>query len=56
MKNANFTCKLVRRGYGTDVYTVDNTNGMTEEEIINACDGCNFGGRVYGHTVEVYTD
>lgn len=56
MKNANFTYKLERRGYGTDVYTVDNIDGMTEEEIIDACDSANFGGRVFGRTVEVYTD
>lgn len=56
MKNANFTYKLERRGYGTDVYTVENIDGMTEEEIIDACDSANFGGRVFGRTVEVYTD
>ena len=56
MKNANFTCRLIKRGRGTDTYEVANTNGMTKDEIIDACDFNNFGGYVYGTTVEVYTD
>lgn len=56
MKNENFTYQLVRRGRGTDIYIVDNIDGMTALDIINACDPNNFGGQVYGKKVEVYTD
>lgn len=56
MQNANFTYQLVRRGRGTDIYIVDNIDGMTALDIINACDPNNFGGQVYGKKVEVYTD
>ena len=56
MKNPNFEKKLVYRGCGCEEYEVKNTEGMTEDEIIDACDCCNFGGRVYGNTVKVYID
>lgn len=56
MKNANFECVRVGRGYGSDTYRFENAGGMTEAEIINACDCCNFGGYVYGNTCVVYTD
>ena len=56
MKDKIFTYKLVRRGRGMDIYEVNNIEGMTKQEIIDACDPNNFGGRVYGKTVEVYTD
>lgn len=56
MKNNNFTCKVIRYGRGTDIYEVNNTEGMTKQEILDACDRNNFGGCVCGNTVEVYTD
>ena len=56
MKNANFKKKLLVRTYGTETYGIENYEGMTEEEIINACDPNNFGGRVYGNIVKVYID
>lgn len=56
MKNNNFEKILVGRGYGTEEYMVKNCEGMTEEEIVDACDPCNFGGRVYGNLVTVYID
>ena len=56
MKNNNFTYKIIRYGRGTNTYEVNNTEGMTKQEIIDACDPNNFGGKVYGKTVEVYTD
>jgi hypothetical protein len=56
MKNPNFEKKLVYRGYGCEEYEVKNTEGMTEEEIINACDCNNFGGYVRGSFVKVYID
>ena len=56
MKDKKFTYKIVNRGRGVDTYEVNNIEGMTKQEIIDACDPNNFGGRVYGKTVEVYTD
>lgn len=56
MKNANFKKKLLVRTYGTETYGIENYEGMTNEEIINACDPNNFGGRVYGNIVKVYID
>lgn len=56
MRNTNFTYRLVSSTYGTDIYEVDNIEGMTKDEIIDACDPCNFGGVIYGKTVRVYTD
>ena len=56
MMNANFTKTLVNRTPAIHTYTVENIEGMTKDEIIDACDPYNFGGCVYGHTVEVYVD
>lgn len=56
MRNPNFEKKFIGNGYGCVKYEVKNTEGMTEEEIIDACDCCNFGGRVCGNTVTVYID
>lgn len=56
MKNENFTCRLVRYGRGSDEYEVSGTEGMTNEEIIDACDPYNWSGSVIGNRVIVYTD
>jgi hypothetical protein len=56
MKNNNFEKIFVGRGCGTEEYRVKNCEGMTEAEIINACDRNNFGGRVCGNLVTVYID
>lgn len=56
MINANFTTKYLRTCGATAEYEVANTEGMTEAEIIDACDRNNFGGRVYGSRVQVYID
>lgn len=41
-----FEKELVNRGQFTHTYLVRNTNGMTDEQVLNACDPNNFGGRV----------
>lgn len=56
MKNHDFKATLLVKTCGTDTYCVENYKGMTDEEIIDACDPNNFGGRVYGDTCCVYTD
>ena len=56
MKNANFQATLLVKTYGADTYGIQNHEGMTEEEIINACDPNNFGGQVYGNICKVYID
>jgi len=56
MKNANFEKTLLMKEYGAETYGIKNYDGMTEEEIINACDANNFGGRVYGNICKVYID
>lgn len=56
MKNANFTKKYLGTWGATAEYEVTNTEGMTEAEIIDACDRNNFGGRVCGSRVQVYID
>ena len=55
-QNANFDKTLIYRMRGEECYEVENYEGMTDEEIINACDDCHFGGRVVGNRVIVYTD
>ena len=56
MMNNNFDKTLVGRRRGIEEYIVKNCEGMTKEEIIDACDRDNFGGRVCGDFVTVYTD
>ena len=56
MKNNNFEKTFIGRRCGIEEYRVENYEGMTEEEIIDACDYNNFGGRVCGNLVTVYTD
>ena len=56
MKNPNFKATLLVRTYGTDTYGIVNTEGMTKEEILNACDPNNWGGEVYKDFCRVYTD
>lgn len=56
MKNTNFKKTLDRTTCGTAFYTIQNYKGMTDAEIINACDPNNFGGQVYGNTCIVYID
>ena len=56
MKNNNFEKTLVGRRCGIEEYRIKNYEGMTEEEIIDACDRNNFGGRVCGNLATVYID
>lgn len=56
MKNANFKSTLLVKTYGADTYGIENYEGMTEEEIIKACDFAAFGGAVYGNICKVYID
>lgn len=56
MKNPNFNATLLVKTYGADTYGIENYDGMTDAEIIRACDPCNFGGQVYGNMCKVYTD
>lgn len=56
MKNANFKKTALIQGYGSVTYGIENYEGMTEEEIIDACDPCNFGGHVYGSLCKVFID
>lgn len=56
MKNPNFKATPIVRTYGTVTYGIENYEGMTEQEIINACDFANFGGRVCGNICKVYVD
>lgn len=41
-----FEKELIDRGRWTHTYLVRNTNGMTDEQVLDACDPNNFGGRV----------
>ena len=56
MKNANFEKTPLVQTYGSMTYGIKNYEGMTKEEIINACDPSNFGGEVYGNICKVYID
>lgn len=56
MKNANFKKTELVQTCGTMTYGIENYEGMTEQEIINACDPCNFGGTVHGNICKVYID
>lgn len=56
MKNPNFKATFLKRRVGAEIYKVENTEGMTKEEILNACDRNNWGGDICGNTVTVYID
>lgn len=56
MKNANFKKTLLVKTPYANTYGIENYEGMTEEEIINACDYSNFGGQVCGNICKVYID
>ena len=56
MKNPNFKATPIIRTYGAVTYGIENYEGMTDEEIINACDFANFGGSVCGNICKVYID
>ena len=56
MKNANFQATLLVKTPYANTYGIKNYEGMTDGEIINACDPNNFGGQVYGNICKVYTD
>lgn len=52
---------LKNNGYGTKTYRVTGITTQTDNELIDLCDPCNFGGRVTRHhnntaTVTVYID
>jgi hypothetical protein len=47
---------LINRTYTTNTYRVEDYEGMTKEEMIDACDPNNFGGYVVGNIVTVYID
>lgn len=61
MLNNKFECTSINKGYGYEVYKVYNYEGMTDKEIIDKCDFCNFGGNVTRYAngyaiVKVYID
>ena len=56
MKNPNFKATPIIRTYGAVTYGIENYEGMTDEEIINACNFANFGGSVCGNICKVYID
>lgn len=56
MKNPNFKKTPLVQTYGSMTYGIENYEGMTNEEIIDACDPNNFGGKVLGNICKVYTD
>ena len=56
MKNANFKATAILKTYGTVTYGIENFEGMTKEEIIDACDPNNFVGQVYGNICKVWVD
>lgn len=58
MKNPNFKKDLIRYTRTADLYYIENYDGMTDEEIIDACDPNNFGGYVDRQSgcCKVYTD
>ena len=55
-KYPNFKATIKDKTPAVDTYTVSGTNGMTDMEIIYACDTNNFGGVVYGNICKVYID
>ena len=58
MKNPNFKKDLIRYTRGADLYYIEGYDGMTDEEVIDACDPNNFGGYVDRNSgcCKVYTD
>lgn len=56
MKNPNFKKTLLVQTHGSMTYGIENFDGMTEQEIIDACDPNNFGGHVYGSLCKVFID
>lgn len=52
----NFKKTLLVQTPSRCLYGIENYKGMTEEQILNACDPCNFGGYVHGNIATVYTD
>lgn len=56
MKNANFKATAIIQMCGSVTYGIENFEGMTKEEIIDACDPNNFGGQVYGNICKVWVD
>lgn len=56
MKNPNFEALALVRTPTSTTYGIKNFEGMTKDEIINACDCCNWGGEVWGTFCKVYTD
>ena len=46
MKNANFIKTIMTYGQSSDTYKCENCEGMTTEEILNACDLNNWGGYI----------
>ena len=55
-KYPNFKATLKDKAPTVDTYIVNGTDGMTDTEIITACDPHNFGGQVYGNICKVYID
>ena len=56
MKNANFKKTLLVKTPYAHTYGIENYEGMTKEEILDACDPNNFGGTVRGNIVKVNID
>jgi len=55
-KYPNFKATIKDKTPAVDIYEISGTDGMTDKEIINACDPNNFGGMVYGNICKVYID
>ena len=55
-KYPKFKATLKDKTPAVDTYDISGTDGMTDTEIINACDPNNFGGVVYGNICKVYID
>ena len=53
---AKFIKEYQGQRVGVQIYKVSGHEGMTKQEIINACDPNNWGGNVMGNIVEVYVD
>ena len=56
MKNPNFGKTLLIKTPYAETYGITNYEGMTKEEILDACDPNNFGGEIFGDIVKVNID
>lgn len=58
MKNINFKSICIGREVGKNIYRIENYDGMTNDEIFDACNGdsYHFGGVRFGNIVTIYID